>query len=613
MNMPLKKAGKTWSIESLANYVSEIVAKDSGNILGDKQQSMVVSRLRKRLLDLGGIGPSEYAAYLDKNYQRETSYLISLLTTHHTFFFREFSHFDFILENLDKIVENVKKRGDKKIRVLSAACSKGQEVYSLAMFFNLHLKKYPGIDFEILGTDIDPECVKIGSNGVYQYQEVKSVPRVYLQGNWQRGTGKIANFVKVKSHLKERCQFDVMNLMSVKRSLGTKKFDLIMCRNVFIYFKKEDIKKIVKDFEGHVHRGGYFITGLSESIKELQVTKQNLAPSVYSFDELELVSNKAETVKENLTSVAPSVARTTTPKPVRMLVVDDSASVVKLLSKVFQSDPDFELVGTATNGLEAAEFLKNNKVDAMTLDIHMPEMDGVEYLKKHHGQGHPKVVVVSSASREDTRYAQQTLRYGASDFVEKPALNNLKERAEEIKNKIKMSFLNDVATIDTIDKGFQKDFEIKDPDKKARLLFGSFSDLKKIKASIGELQGPQAPVVVIFEGNGNYMDMIKDELGARVNAQVFEDGIKLEANKVYICDFGSQMQELLAQCADRRVSSSVFGICSSKVVDSLLGLDSAQILLEDLPGINGDLKEVASDVFPWTSFPHVGTEYLAKD
>ena len=109
------------------------------------------------------------------------------------------------------------------------------------------------------------------------------------------------------------------------------------------------------------------------------------------------------------------------------------------------------------------------------------------------------------------------------------------------------------------------------------------------------------------------MDMIKDELGARVNAQVFEDGIKLEANKVYICDFGSQMQELLAQCADRRVSSSVFGICSSKVVDSLLGLDSAQILLEDLPGINGDLKEVASDVFPWTSFPHVGTEYLAKD
>ncbi|MBC76884.1 MAG: hypothetical protein CME64_12795 [Halobacteriovoraceae bacterium] len=613
MSMPLNKAGKTWSIESLANYVSEIVAKDSGNILGDKQQSMVVSRLRKRLLDLGGITANEYAAYLDKNYQRETSYLISLLTTHHTFFFREFSHFDFVLENLDKLVESVKRRGDNKIRVLSAACSKGQEVYSLAMFFNLHLKKYPGIDFEILGTDIDPECVKIGNNGVYQYQEVKSVPRVYLQGNWQRGTGKIANFVKVKPHLKERCKFDVMNLMSVTKALGTKKFDLVMCRNVFIYFKKEDIRKIVKDFQQHVYKGGYFITGLSESIKELQVTKQNLAPSVYSFDEPAVVVDKKTAAPKKAAPVARTTSKPSAPKPVRMLVVDDSASVVKLLSKVFQSDPDFELVGTATNGLEAAEFLKNNKVDAMTLDIHMPEMDGVEYLKKHHGVNHPKVVVVSSASREDTRYAQQTLRYGASDFVEKPALNNLKERAEEIKNKIKMSFLNDVSVVDTIDKSFQKDFQIKDLDKKARLLFGSFSDIKKIKASITELEGDQPPVVVVFEGNGNYMDMIKDELGSRVGAQVFENGIKLEKNKVYICDYSSQIKDLLSQCSGRRVSSSVFGICSSKVVDSLIGLENAQILLEDLPGINADLKEVASDVFPWTSFPHVGTEYLAKD
>ncbi|MCO4753267.1 MAG: response regulator [Bacteriovoracaceae bacterium] len=610
MNMPVNKRQATWTIESLAAYVSEIVAKDSGNVLGDKQQSMVVSRLRKRLLDLGGLTPTQYAKELETNYKKESSYLISLLTTHHTFFFREVSHFDFVLENLDKLVASAKKRGDNKIRVLSAACSKGQEVYSLAMFLNLHLKKYPGMDFEILGTDIDPECVKIGNNGVYQYQEVKTVPRVYLQGNWQRGTGKIADFVKVKSHLKERCSFDVMNLLTAKRTLQAKKFDLIFCRNVFIYFKRDDIVKIVKDMQKHVHVGGYFITGLSESIKELNIAKQNLAPSVYSFDEPVVVAKPVGVVAPK---VQVPVTKSLTPKPIKMLVVDDSSSVVKLLSKIFQNDPEFELVGTAKNGVEAAEFVKNNSVDAMTLDIHMPEMDGVEYLKKHHSSTHPKVVVVSSASREDTRYAQQTLRHGASDFVEKPALNNLKERAEEIKNKIKMSFLNEASSLDGIDKSFQKDFSIQNCSQKGRLFFGNFSDLKKIKACLNELKGDQPPIVVVFEGNGNYLDMIKDELGSSIGAQVFEEDTALKSNQVYLSDFAGHMGLVKKQLGNNKTSCSVFGICSSKVVDSLLGLDNAQILLEDLPNINKDLKEVASDVFPWTSFPHVGTEYLAKE
>ncbi len=113
----------------------------------------------------------------------------------------------------------------------------------MAMLFNHHLKNYPGMSYEIVGTDIDPESVRVGKNGVYPLSEVKSIPQLYLQGNWQKGTGDIARFAKVKAHLKKNCSFEVMNLLSPDAAIRNKKFDIIFCRNVFIYFNVVDVEK----------------------------------------------------------------------------------------------------------------------------------------------------------------------------------------------------------------------------------------------------------------------------------------------------------------------------------------------------------------------------------
>ena len=605
MSFPARRLGEVWTLESLAEYVSEIVAKESGNVLGPAQQSMVASRLRKRLLDMGSISPQEYYNHLSSNYKDESTRLVSMLTTHHTFFFREFSHFEFIAKNLDAIVERVRARGENKIQVLSAACSRGQEVYSLAMFLEHHLKRFPGMSYEITGTDIDPESVALAANGVYPYREVKTIPQLYLEGNWQRGRGDISDFARVKTHLKEKCSFKVMNLLRIAPVMAGKKFDLVFCRNVFIYFKADDITKIVNDLKNYIHAGGMLLTGLSESLKEMGIEMQTHAPSVYSFD-------KAPVKAQPQTSTAPRFSSSPIPSPVRVLVVDDSPSVVKLLSRIFEADPEFALAGTAGNGKEAAEFLKNNKVDAMTLDIHMPEMDGVEYLKANHRPGHPKVIVVSSASREDTRYAQETLRHGASDFVEKPALNNLAKRAEEIKNKIKMAFLNERIQVSALDTSFRRDFIIQNPSAKTRLLFANFSDLKKVKSSLNELTGAQPATFLVFEGNGNYLEMIRDEL-AHPRSEVFVPGANIQDGKVYLCDFEQHMQLVAQLVRGKKTSCSVFGICSKALSDSLLTMAPGQLLLEDLPKINEDLKNVATDIFPWTSFSHVATEFLAKD
>lgn len=604
-----KKINQTWDIESLANYVSEIVAKESGNVLGENQKSMVLNRLKKRLIDLGELEPSDYYDHLIKNYNREATHLVSLLTTHHTFFFREFCHFEYILQNLDSIVKAVQSRGDNKISILSAACSRGQEVYSLAMFFNYHLKKYPGIQFEILGTDIDPESVKIGLNGVYPYNEVKSIPQVYLEGNWQRGTGDISRFAKIKSHLKEFCTFKVMNLLRPEEVITSMKFDIIFCRNVFIYFNMGDVEKIVNNLKQYLHQNALFITGLSESLKSLSLPKQTFAPSVYCFDEP--TEDALESVVEAPRIVSP-VYRSLIPKPIRVLAVDDSSSVLKLLTKVFSSDADFELVGTATNGIEAEEFLKYNNIDAMTLDIHMPEMDGVEYLKKNYKKGHPHVVIVSSASREDARYAQQTLRNGASDFVEKPALNNLSERAEEIKNKIKMSFLNANPHITELDKDFTKSFKIENASNKGRAFIGSFSDKNKLKSVLAELSGEQPPIFLFFEGNSNFLEMFKTEIDASFDLKLFNEENEFKSNSIYLCDFKADFVKLGSSISWDNISLSIFGVLSKTVMQTLIDLEIGQILLEDNELITDEIREVVTDIFPWTSFSHVGTEYLAK-
>jgi chemotaxis protein methyltransferase CheR len=607
------QAEEDWTIEGLASYLAEIVSRESYNILDEKKLSMVQSRVAKRIITLDLKGPNEYYHFFSANYEKELSQLVSLLTTHHTFFFREFFHFQFILEHLDEITQKVLSRGERKIRVLSAACSRGQEVYSLAMFFDHHLKRYPGISYEIVGYDIDEESIKIAKNGVYPYQEVKSIPKVYLGDHWQRGTGEIKNYAKIKPKIKKHCLFSTDNILSKNINNTRDKFDIIFCRNVFIYFDQSVIKESVLNLKKKLCAGGFLFTGVSESLKNIDIELNGHGPSIYTFgvDEKKSSKIKNKTVLSKEEKVDKS--KITIPSPIKVLIVDDSKSVLKLLTKVFENDLAFELVGTASNGLEAEEFLKNNTVDAMTLDIHMPEMDGVEYLRKNFKNGHPHVVIVSSASREDTRYAQKTLEYGASDFVEKPALNNIKERSEEIKNKIKMSFFNNIEK-NNVSKtpldSFQKKFEIKNCENKARFFVTSFSQLKKLEKTLKELEGKQPPIFIFFEGGDSFLEIFKTQINTRFVVEIFKTNLTVRKDTIYLCSFSKDFEKVNKILKGKRVSVGVFGLCSERAAENILDLENIQLLLEDTEGMNNHLKEVATDIFPTTSFAHVGTEYL---
>jgi chemotaxis protein methyltransferase CheR len=408
--------------------VSKIVSAMAGIQLGPKQSVMVESRLKSRMSRLGCETFKEYLAHLQSKPEIESQALLSLLTTHHTYFFREFPHFEHLLNHgLESLINEARTRPDKTIRIWSAACSRGQEVYSLAMFFDFHLRQAaPDVRYEIWGTDVDAESVKHAQNGVYRVDELKQSPAMYVGENWSRGTGDIKDFTRIKKHIKTQCSFGVVNLLNAEHALAGKTFDVIFCRNVFIYFDQTQIQQISRVFLKHLTPAGFLFLGVSESLHGAGLAVQSVGPSIYR--------HKAPAGAKPLVAAPFKEEK----KILDVLCIDDSPSILGLLSKILVAEQGFRVKKTAANGREAIDILKTEKFDVITLDLHMPELDGVGFLKEFKHEA--PVVVVSSINRDDTSIAQQAIRLGAKDYIEKPSLQNLSQAGNEIRSKLRSVF-----------------------------------------------------------------------------------------------------------------------------------------------------------------------------
>lgn len=415
-------------VREVVQKISALVSNLSGIQLGERQFPMVESRLRARMTKLRISTLKDYLAHLEKDVGQESQALLSLLTTHHTFFFREFNQFEELLNRgLPTLVARARERGDRKIRIWSAAASRGQEAYSLAMFMRFHLAATaPDIDFEIWGTDIDPESLQWAKNGVYKASDLKQAPAMYINGQWVRGKGDVSEFVKARDTLKGKCRFETVNLLNPQSFLTNRTFDLIFCRNVFIYFDRDQIRSVTQTLLKHLDEQGLLFVGVTESLTDLGLPLRLLGASIYSHE---------KTVRSKTPIRAPAPTAQT---PRKILCVDDSPVILTLLKKILTPDQGFEVVATAPNGEEALKILRSTKVDAITLDLHMPIMDGVAFL----GQPLPlpvPIIVVSSVNRDDLSLAQKALSLGAADYVEKPSLENIAQAGNEIRSKLKMA------------------------------------------------------------------------------------------------------------------------------------------------------------------------------
>jgi len=589
---------------------------------------MVESRLKSRMIRLGIQEGQEYLTYLRENASAESTQLLSLITTHHTYFFREFNHFEFLIrEGFARIISEVRKRPDKTVRVWSAACSRGQEVYTIATFLEYHLRQLaPDLNYSVYGTDVDPESVKVGVNGVYHFQELKSIPAVYMGQNWIRGSGEIAEYAKIRTAVRERCSFGVFNLVKTETEKDPGFFDLIFCRNVFIYFNDDQIKKCVNYLMQKIHPHGFLFVGISESLSHLNMALDYLGPATYG----RLNANPSSNIVPIRTKVEapPAAAHASAPRPapprapvqasaslIRVLCVDDSASILSILKKVLSKENGFEVVGTALNGKEAIEKLKTLKVDAMTLDIHMPEMDGISYLKAQMKNGHPPVIMVSTVNRDNSEVAGQAIQLGASDYIEKPTLANLEERSDEIRAKIKTAVLfKALASASTLDFQFQRKYKVTDPENKVHLVLGALQHKRKVSFVLKNLEKNSPPLVFLAEGMGGAIHAVAQEMSKETSAKVEINSTDFKPGGVYLLDFNAHQAKLKAILGSKKISTLVWGVQTSKAKEWIVSIGSQSLFLEDSGADNaqtyGELQDLAGHVAPLTSYFSVAEEYL---
>ncbi len=257
---------------SSSDYVAfkSLIFKEIGIELGDSKQSLVQTRLLKRVMHYN---LDSYAAYLElvKKDNVEKNEMMNLITTNETYFFREQAHFDFLEREL-KAYE-----GREKFRIWSAAASLGAEAYSISMLCDSYLAKNR---WEIIGTDINSDVIKKARMGLYPEKWVDKIPSHLRKKYCLKGKGKFEGQFLVERSLSKNMHFSVNNLMLKNREIGT--FNMIFLRNVLIYFDAATKKKVVENVMHNLEVGGYLIISLTESLQNIDIKNlKQLNSSIY--------------------------------------------------------------------------------------------------------------------------------------------------------------------------------------------------------------------------------------------------------------------------------------------------------------------------------------------
>lgn len=255
--------------QSQFDHVSRTVYDFCGIKLTKEKHTLVNSRLMKRLYALKLNNFDEYFKLVERDGQ-EFSKMIDSLTTNKTNFFREIQHFKYLQK---EILPNIRGR---KLRIWSAACSSGEEPYSIAMLLHEALQNINNWDVKILATDISSDILQKAQKAQYDEEHLVGVSPAMQQKYF---TPTAANKYVVRDSVKKPVRFARLNLMGEWKMQGP--FDVIFCRNVMIYFDKETQGTLVNRFYDLVSPGGHLFIGHSESLNGITHSYRYIQPAIY--------------------------------------------------------------------------------------------------------------------------------------------------------------------------------------------------------------------------------------------------------------------------------------------------------------------------------------------
>ncbi len=241
-----------------------------------KKRTLIESRMASTLAEKGFNNYTDYfSAVLQDPTKKEMSLLISKLTTNHTYFLREAEHFNFLASTV--LPELERNNHNHEIRIWSAGCSSGEEPYTLAMviqdYFGMKKQQW---NTKILASDISVKVLEKAKNGIYAAEAIQSVPEKWKTKYFSTVD---ATTVEVKPFIKDEVVFRQINLMDNFAFKGN--FDIILCRNVMIYFDTPTKQQLISKFYNNTKQGGYLLIGHAETINRETSQYKYIMPAVY--------------------------------------------------------------------------------------------------------------------------------------------------------------------------------------------------------------------------------------------------------------------------------------------------------------------------------------------
>jgi chemotaxis protein methyltransferase CheR len=256
-----------------------LIHREAGIQLSPAKKELLMGRLGRRLRELGLNAFGAYYDYVQDAGESEMVRLLDAISTNETSFFREPRQFEF----LDQRVFPQWKAapgGPRRIRVWSAACSTGEEPYSIAMALLHHFPTHAGWDFDIRATDLSTRALDRARAAVWPMDKAREVPDDHLRAYMLRGTGPQRGMMKAGPRIRAIVRFDRLNLHDAAYpALGY--FDLIFCRNVLMYFSAEAKTHVVGHLLRHLLPAGYLFVGHAETLAGLTDRLRAVMPTVY--------------------------------------------------------------------------------------------------------------------------------------------------------------------------------------------------------------------------------------------------------------------------------------------------------------------------------------------
>lgn len=252
------------------NALRDIMYGASGVKLLPTKKPLVIARLRRRLKELGISSFRDYLKLIDSPRSGEIEIFINAITTNETFFYRHPEHFHFLVK---KAFPFFLARGDglahPEIRIWSAACSSGEEPYSIAIACREFFKSHPSWRVAIYASDINSAVLDFCRKAVYSERSIQQLPHC-LRKQYFTGMETDTPYRRMQFHLHrdviQSVRFMHHNLLKM---FPLSNLDIIFLRNVMIYFDRASKQKAVSLVEKNLARGGYLFTSMAESLQDV--------------------------------------------------------------------------------------------------------------------------------------------------------------------------------------------------------------------------------------------------------------------------------------------------------------------------------------------------------